>query len=132
LILTPISPEDAVAFAQRYGAPHAARGLYACALAEAGDGPPRLRAVALVDYPALRPDPYTLELTALATEGDPLPPRLHLSQLYGAARRVAWGLGYRRLYRCVAHRDEIDALQGAGWHHATTPNGAPCWEAPPY
>ena len=121
-----------MAFAQRYGAPHAARGLYACALAEAGDGPPRLRAVALVDYPALRPDPYTLELTALATEGDPLPPRLHLSQLYGAARRVAWGLGYRRLYRCVAHRDEIDALQGAGWHHATTPNGAPCWEAPPY
>jgi hypothetical protein len=93
--LSPISVADArdFIFRQGGGTPTIPPGLYACALSEAG----QVRAVALVDVPpgAAGADPLALEIVCIATDGG----RFALSQLYGAARRVAYGLGYVRLYR---------------------------------
>jgi hypothetical protein len=124
--LRPITPEAARAFVARCEGGTPPPALYACALADAGG----VRAVALVcaaedgagdALPAL-------EIVRIAIDGAAR--GLALSQLYGAARRVAYGLGYRRLYRVPDRDGELGALRGAGWRGPGAAD-AGRWQAPP-
>jgi hypothetical protein len=125
--LSPISVADArdFIFRQGGGTPTIPPGLYACALSEAE----QVRAGALVDLPprAAGADPLALEIVCIATDGG----RFALSQLYGAARRVAYGLGYVRLYRRPDGPEEIGALRGAGWRGPDGLRDGRRWSAPP-
>lgn len=72
-----------------------------------------LRGVACVGRPVARmlDDGLTLEVTRLATDGVPN----GCSALYGAARRAAFALGYRRLLTYTLPDEGGASLRGAGW-----------------
>jgi hypothetical protein len=56
-------------------------------------------------------DGWTLEVSRCATDGA----RNACSMLYGASRRVAWGLGYRRLLTYTLPDEGGASLRAAGW-----------------
>ena len=56
-------------------------------------------------------DGRTLEVTRLCTDGM----RNVCSFLYGAARRAAWALGYRRIGPCTLPNEGGASLRAAGW-----------------
>jgi hypothetical protein len=72
-----------------------------------------LRGVAIIGCPVARMlnDGWTLEVTRLATDGCPNA----CSALYGAARRIAFQLGYRRLITYTLQSESGASLRGAGW-----------------
>jgi hypothetical protein len=72
-----------------------------------------IRGVAVVGRPVARAldDGLTLEVTRLATDGVPN----GCSCLYGAARRAAFALGYRRLITYVLDTEPGTSLLAAGW-----------------
>jgi hypothetical protein len=124
--LRPIAPEAARAFVARCEGAETPPALYACALADAG-GVRAVAVVCVVEDGAVDGVP-ALEIACIATEGDAR--GMALSQLYGAARRVAYGLGYRRLYRVPVRDGELGALRGAGWRGPGATD-AGRWQAPP-
>lgn len=69
--------------------------------------------VAIVGRPVARhlDDGWTLEVTRLATDGT----ANAASALYGAARRVAFGLGYRKLITYTLASEPGTSLRAAGW-----------------
>lgn len=69
--------------------------------------------VASVGRPVARKldDGWTLEVNRVATDGS----RNACSLLYGASRRVAWGLGYRRLVTYTLPDEGGASLRAAGW-----------------
>jgi hypothetical protein len=69
--------------------------------------------VAIVGRPVARAlqDGWTLEVTRLATDGA----ANACSQLYGACRRAAFALGYRRLVTYTLPEEGGASLRGAGW-----------------
>lgn len=96
----------------------------------AADASQQIRGVAIVSRPVARglDDGFTLEITRVATDGA----KDACSALYGACRRAAFALGYRKLvtytlasesgaslkaagYRCVAE------VRGRSWHCETRP-----------
>jgi hypothetical protein len=72
-----------------------------------------VRGVAIVGRPVARnlDDGSTLEVTRVATDGFPNA----CSALYGAARRAAFALGYRRLVTYSLRTEGGASLRGAGW-----------------
>lgn len=58
-----------------------------------------------------RDDGLTLEVTRLCTDGTPNA----CSFLYGAARRAAFALGYRRIGTYILKREPGTSLAAAGW-----------------
>jgi hypothetical protein len=76
------------------------------------DGP-RVCGVAVVGRPVARmlDDGLTLEVTRVATDGT----RNAASALYGAARRAAFALGYRRLVTYTLDTEPGTSLKAAGW-----------------
>jgi len=72
-----------------------------------------VRGVATVGRPVSRhlDDGWTLEVTRVATDGV----RNGCSRLYGAVRRVAWALGYRRVYTYTLPSEGGASLRAAGW-----------------
>jgi hypothetical protein len=72
-----------------------------------------LRGVAIIGCPVARMlcDGWTLEVTRVATDGCPNA----CSALYGAARRIAFQLGYRRLITYTLQSESGASLRGAGW-----------------
>lgn len=72
-----------------------------------------VRGVASVGRPVARryDDGMTLEVNRVATDGA----RNACSLLYGAARRVAFGLGYRRIVTYTLPEEGGASLRGAGW-----------------
>ncbi len=72
-----------------------------------------IRGVAIVGRPVARllDDGWTLEVTRLATDGT----ANACSCLYGACRRAAFALGYRRLVTYVLDSEPGVSLLAAGW-----------------
>lgn len=73
----------------------------------------RVCGVAIVGRPVARmsDDGMTLEVNRVATDGTPNA----CSALYGAARRAAFALGYRRLVTYTLPSEGGASLRGAGW-----------------
>ena len=77
------------------------------------DGDGVVHGVASVGRPVSRhlDDGATLEVTRVATDGA----RNACSLLYGAARRVAFAMGYRRILTYTLPEEGGSSLKGAGW-----------------
>lgn len=72
-----------------------------------------IRGVAIVGRPVARAldNGWTLEVNRVATDGCPNA----CSALYGACRRAAFALGYRRLITYTLPEEGGASLRGAGW-----------------
>ncbi len=72
-----------------------------------------LQGVAIIGRPTARmsDDGWTLEVLRVATNGC----RNACSALYGAARRAAWALGYKRLITYTLKSESGTSLVAAGW-----------------
>ena len=72
-----------------------------------------VRGAIIVGRPVARhyDDGWTLEVTRCVTDGTRNAPSL----LYGAAQRVAFGLGYRRLITYTRTDESGASLRGVGW-----------------
>ena len=81
----------------------------------------RIVGVAIVGRPVSRmlDDGITLEVTRVATDGT----RNACSALYGACRRAAWALGYRRLVTYTLAEEGGASLRGAGFRCLGTAGG---------
>jgi len=90
---------------------------------EAGD----VRGVAIVGRPTARllQDGWTCEVTRVATDGC----ANACSALYGACRRAAFALGYRRLVMFTLSTEPGTSLVGAGWKCLGTAGGG-SWSCP--
>jgi hypothetical protein len=86
-----------------------------------------LRGVALVGRPVARmlDDGLTAEVTRLTTDGA----ENACSMLYGACRRAAKALGYRRLVTYTLAEEPGTSLRAAGWRQATITDGGE-WSRP--
>jgi hypothetical protein len=73
----------------------------------------RVCGVAIVGRPVARhlDDGWTLEVTRVATDGT----KNAASALYGAARRAAFALGYRKLLTYTLASEPGTSLRAAGW-----------------
>ena len=87
----------------------------------------KIAGVAMVGRPVSRhiDDGFTLEVTRVATDGTPNA----CSFLYGAARRIAFELGYRQLITYTLPQEGGASLRGSGWQpvHNTK---AEVWDRP--
>jgi hypothetical protein len=83
--------------------------------------------VAIAGRPVARAldDGWTLEVTRVATDGT----RNANSALYGACRRAAWALGYRRLVTYTLPTESGASLRGAGWRLIGEAGGG-SWSCP--
>jgi len=72
-----------------------------------------VRGVASIGRPVARmlDDGWTLEVSRVATDGVPN----GCSILYGAARRIGWAMGYRRIYTYTLPEEGGASLRAAGW-----------------
>jgi hypothetical protein len=86
-----------------------------------------LRGVAIIGCPVARMlcDGWTLEVTRVATDGCPNA----CSALYGAARRIAFQLGYHRIVTYTLQAESGASLRGAGWRQVAEvhPAEGPGW-----
>jgi hypothetical protein len=111
LQIVPCTLAAANLFVQRHHRHHGrvvgAKFTLACARAD------RVCGVAIVGRPVARmlDDGVTLEVTRVATRGM----RNACSILYGAARRAARALGYRRLVTYTLLRESGASLRAVGW-----------------
>lgn len=62
---------------------------------------------------------WTLEVTRCCTDGTPNA----ASMLYGAAKRAAWALGYKRLITYTLAEEPGTSLKAAGWREIGTAGG---------
>lgn len=87
-----------------------------------------LRGVAIVGRPVARhlDNRRTLEVTRTATDGTPNAN----SALYGAAWRVAKGLGYERLITYTQVVEPGTSLRAAGWRVIAERRPRPGWDRP--
>lgn len=86
-----------------------------------------IHGVAIVGRPVSRmlDDGWTLEVVRLATDGTPN----GCSCLYGACRRAAFALGYRRLITYILDTESGVSLLAAGWRCIGTAGGG-SWNCP--
>lgn len=84
-----------------------------------------LRAVAIVGRPVARAydDGLTLEVCRVASDGTPNA----CSMLYGATRRAAFALGYRRLVTYTRADEPGSSLRAAGWRIIAERPARPGW-----
>lgn len=111
LDIVPMTLAEANAFVAQYHRHHQpVIGAKFCVGAAATD---RLCGVAIVGRPVARhlDDGWTLEVTRVATDGT----ENACSALYGAARRAAWALGYRKLITYTLVPEAGASLRAAGW-----------------
>jgi hypothetical protein len=87
-----------------------------------------LRAVAIAGRPVSREldDGDTLEVTRVASDGT----RNACSILYGACRRAAFALGYRRLVTYTQAAEGGASLRAAGYRVVAARPARPGWDAP--
>lgn len=86
-----------------------------------------IRGVAVVSRPVSRmlDNGLTLEVTRVATDGCPNA----CSALYGAARRAAFALGFKRLITYTLKDESGVSLSGAGWKQIGEAGGG-SWSVP--
>lgn len=82
--------------------------------------------VAIVGRPIARmlQDGYTCEILRVCTDGS----RNANSMLYGACRRAAISLGYRRGITYTLERESGSSLRGSGWTKVSIVPGGTTWE----
>jgi hypothetical protein len=87
-----------------------------------------LRGVAIVGRPVARhlDNGHTLEVTRVATDGTDNA----CSMLYGACRRVTFGLGYTRLITYTQAEESGSSLRAAGWRVLAERPAKPGWTRP--
>lgn len=87
----------------------------------------QIRGVAIVGRPVARhlDNGLTLEVNRVATDGCPNA----CSALYGAARRAAFALGYKKLITYVLDTEPGTSLNGAGWKCIGKAGGG-SWDTP--
>ena len=83
--------------------------------------------MAVVGRPVSRAldDGLSLEVSRVATDGV----RNGCSILYGACRRAAFAMGYRRLVTYILCTESGTSLRAAGWTYAGETRGKP-WNTP--
>ncbi len=86
-----------------------------------------IHGVAIVGRPVSRrlDDGLTLEVTRVATDGT----KDACSALYGACRRAAFALGYKRLVTYTLDSEPGTSLKGAGWKLIGSAGGG-SWSVP--
>ncbi len=112
LAIVPITFEEASAFVAQYHRHHKPPVGHKFSVAVADDLG-EVRGVAMVGRPVARhlDDGWTLEVNRVATDGCPNAS----SALYGACRRAAWALGYKRLVTYTLPSESGASLRGAGY-----------------
>lgn len=126
LYVVPIKLSEAKAFVKRWHRHHlpsvASVFNVACC-----DDKGVIRGVAMVGRPVARgyDDAFTLEITRVATDGA----RNGCSILYGAARRVAFNLGYRRLVTYTLPEEGGASLRASNWLPDGQTSGG-SWDTP--
>lgn len=111
LELVPITLDEANEFIRRHHRHHLPPQGWKWGVA-VSDGS-RIVGVITVGRPVARhyDDGMTLEVTRCCTDGT----KNACSMLYGAARRVAMGLGYKRLITYTLGEEDGTSLAAAGW-----------------
>ncbi|MDA8346963.1 MAG: hypothetical protein M0Z66_16085 [Thermaerobacter sp.] len=86
-----------------------------------------VRGVAMIGRPVARhlDDGWTLEVNRVATDGCPNAS----SALYGACRRAAWALGYKKLVTYTLPTESGASLRGAGYRLIGKAGGG-SWDTP--
>ena len=125
LRLEPITISEAKRFVKRFHRHHEPPQGALCAVG-ASDGD-QIVGVAIIGRPVARmnQDGYTAEVTRLATDGT----RNACSLLYAACRRIAKGLGYRRLITYILESEPGTSLRAAGWQ-LTGKSAGGSWSVP--
>lgn len=121
LTLVPLTLAEANAFvAQNHRHNRPVRGAKFCV--GAADGL-RVCGVAIVGRPIARllDDGWTLEINRTCTDGT----RNVNSFLYGACRRAAWALGFKRLVTYTLKTEGGASLRGAGFRNVGEAGGGP-------
>jgi hypothetical protein len=110
--VVPVTLEDANAFVRAIHRHHGPVIGHKFSLGIADEGG-NVRGVAIVSRPTgrLNDNGWTLEVTRLATDGC----KNGCSQLYGAARRATFALGYKRLITYILANEPGTSLKAAGW-----------------
>lgn len=112
LRLVPVTFSDAAAFVAMWHRHHQppVGHKFSVGVADAND---KLVGVAMIGRPVARhmDDGLTLEVNRTATDGT----KNANSMLYGAAARVAFGLGYSRLITYTQAGESGASLRAAGW-----------------
>ncbi len=119
LTLTPINLDEANAFVAKHHRHHKpVPGAKFCVAVSEGD---TVRGVAIVGRPVARmsDNGFTLEVNRCCTDGA----KNACSILYGAARRAAWALGYKRLVTYTLPEEGGASLRAAGWKLLGTAGG---------
>lgn len=112
LTIVPVTLEDANAFIRQHHRHHPPVVGHKFSLGVA-DPTGVIRGVATVGRPVARllDDGWTLEVNRVATDGVPN----GCSALYGAARRAAFALGYRKLVTYTLPEEGGASLRASGW-----------------
>lgn len=126
LTIIPCTLEEANAFVREHHRHHAPVVGHKFSLAVM-DAEEVLRGVAIVGRPVARmlDDGWTLEVNRVATDGT----KNACSCLYGACRRAAFALGYKRLITYVLEEEPGTSLKAAGWRCLGTAGGG-SWHTP--
>jgi hypothetical protein len=125
LQLTPVDLSEANAFVEKLHRHHGNVVGHKFSLGAVNDG--QLVGVSIVGRPVARgrDDGWTLEVTRLCTDGT----RNACSFLYGASRRAAFALGYRRLGTYILASEDGTSLKAAGWRMVGEVKGR-SWSCP--
>lgn len=113
LTIIPCTLREANAFVSRHHRHHQPVVGCICTMAVAGDDE-AVHGVAIVGRPVsrvLQSDGWTAEVTRVATDGT----RNACSMLYGACRRAAFALGYRKLVTYTLQDESGSSLRAAGY-----------------
>ena len=112
LEVVPISLREANAYVKEHHRHHSVSRGHKFSVAIA-DEQGVVRGVAIVGRPVARhlDNGWTLEVTRCCTDGV----ANGCSMLYGAARRVAFAMGYRRIITYTLPSESGGSLKGAGW-----------------
>ncbi len=123
--IVPISFDEACAFVAAHHRHHRPPQGHKFSMAVADGG--KIVGVAIVGRPVSRhlQDGWTLEVTRVATDGTPNA----CSALYGACRRAAWALGYRRLITYTLPDEGGSSLRAAGYRCLGIAGGG-SWSVP--
>jgi hypothetical protein len=127
LTIIPCTIAEANEFVRRYHRHHKPVVGHKFSLAVVDDATGNIRGVAIVGRPVSREldNGLTLEVTRVATDGCPNA----CSALYGACRRAAFALGYKRLITYILKLEPGTSLKAAGWKLIGTAGGG-SWNCP--
>jgi hypothetical protein len=127
LAVVPCGLDEANEFVRRHHRHHGAFQGHKFSLAVA-DPAGVVRGVAVVSRPTSRhlDDGLTLEVVRVATDGCPNA----CSCLYGACRRAAFALGYRKVITFVLDSEPGTTLRAAGWKCLGLAGDRRSWDRP--